>query len=64
MLQEAEKYRSTTHLNVRAAPGTTSKVLGRLALDHVIEKIGGSDDGKVKSIIQSWNCWDIESQNK
>jgi len=46
MPQEVEKYRSTTDLNIRAAPTTTSNTLGRLAIDDVIEKIGDSDDGK------------------
>ena len=45
MLQETGKYRSKANLNVREAPTTTSKALGRLAMDDVIEKIGESEDG-------------------
>ena len=46
MIQEAEKYRSATSLNIRAAPGATAKILGKLAVDDVIEKIAESEDGK------------------
>jgi len=37
MITEAEKYRSTANLNVRAAPSATAKTLGKLAIDDVIE---------------------------
>jgi len=46
MPQESNQYRSTAQLNVREEPTTASHVLGRLAIDDVIEKIGDSADGK------------------
>ena len=58
MAQEAEKYRSTTSLNIRAAPGTTGKIIGKLSADDVIEKIGESDDGKwVKFLFKDGEAW-------
>jgi uncharacterized protein (TIGR02594 family) len=58
MIQEAEKYRSTTSLNVRAGPGTTSKVLGKLSIDDVIEKLGESADGKwMKFLFNGGEAW-------
>lgn len=46
MPQELKKYRATVNLNVREAPTTTAKTLGRLAIDDVIEMTGESGDGK------------------
>ena len=58
MSQEVEKYRSTVNLNVRAAPSTTSKILGTLALDGVIEKLEESTDGKwVKFLFKGTEAW-------
>lgn len=58
MAQETEKYRSTASLNIRAAPGTSGKILGKLAVDDVIEKIGESDDGKwIRFLFQEGEAW-------
>jgi uncharacterized protein (TIGR02594 family) len=58
MLQEPEKYRSTANLNVRAAPTTASKALGRLAPDDVIEKTGESADGKwIRILFNGVEAW-------
>jgi len=58
MSQEAEKYRSTANLNVRTAPTTASKTLGRLAPDDVIEKVGESTDGKwIRILFNGVEAW-------
>ena len=58
MTQDVEKYRSTVNLNVRAAPGTSSKILGRLAVSDVVEKIGVSEDGKwIKVLFNEAEAW-------
>jgi uncharacterized protein (TIGR02594 family) len=45
MALEIERYRVTTvALNVRAAPSTTSKILGHVIKDQVIEKIAETPD--------------------
>ena len=47
MVQEIEKYRVTAvALNVRAAPSTSSKILGHVIQDQVIEKVAESADGQ------------------
>ncbi|WKZ34379.1 MAG: TIGR02594 family protein [Anaerolineales bacterium] len=46
MAEETGKYRSIATLNVREAPSASSKALGRLVVDEVIEKIGESEDGQ------------------
>ena len=58
MSQEAEKYRSTASLNVRQAPSATSRTLGKLGIDDVIEKIAESEDGKwVKFLFNGVEGW-------
>jgi uncharacterized protein (TIGR02594 family) len=58
MSQEVEKYRSTANLNIRAEPTTASKILGRLASEGVIEKIGESEDGNwVKFLLNGVEGW-------
>jgi uncharacterized protein (TIGR02594 family) len=58
MSQEPEKYRATTTLNIRADPSTAGKVLARLAVDDVIEKLGDSDDGKwIKFLFNGGEAW-------
>ena len=58
MSQEVEKYRSTANLNIREAPAATSKILGRLAIDDVIEKVGESEDGKwVRFLFNGLEGW-------
>ena len=47
MSQALERYRVTTvALNIRAAPSNTSKILGHVIKDQVIEKIAESPDGQ------------------
>ena len=58
MSSEVEKYRSTINLNIRQAPTIASKVLGRLAVDGVIEKLGESEDGKwIKFLFNGAEVW-------
>lgn len=58
MSQAVEKYRSTANLNVREAPTTAAKALGRLAMDGVIEKLGESEDGKwIKFLFKGREAW-------
>jgi len=58
MSQESEKYRSTVNLNIRQAPTTASKILGRLAIDGVIEKLSESEDGKwIKFLFNGVEAW-------
>jgi uncharacterized protein (TIGR02594 family) len=58
MAQETEKYRSTASLNIRTVPSTSGKILGKLAADDVIEKIGESDDGKwIRFRFQDGEAW-------
>lgn len=58
MSSEVEKYRSTINLNIRQAPTIASKVLGRLAVDGVIEKLGESEDGKwIKFLFNGAEAW-------
>jgi uncharacterized protein YgiM (DUF1202 family) len=65
MPQEAEKYRSTTDLNVRAAPSATSKVLGKLNIGDVIEKLAESEDGKwVKFLFNGLEGWSSRQYSK
>ncbi len=45
MQPDSKQYRSTATLNIREAPTTSAKTLGRLSVDNVIEKIGASEDG-------------------
>lgn len=58
MSQETEKYRSTVNLNIRQAPTAASRVLGRLAVGGVIEKLGESEDGKwIKFLFDGAEAW-------
>jgi uncharacterized protein (TIGR02594 family) len=58
MTQDGEKYRSTTTLNVRAAPSAAGKILGKLTVDDVVEEIGESEDGKwVKFRFKDGEAW-------
>ena len=58
MSRDLERYRSTTSLNIRDAPGTASKIRGRLPIDGVIEKIGESADGKwMKFLFNGVEAW-------
>ncbi|MFZ5911461.1 MAG: TIGR02594 family protein [Chloroflexota bacterium] len=58
MPQETEKYRSTAALNIREAPNTSSKALGKLGVDDVIEKLGESEDGKwVRFLFNGLEAW-------
>lgn len=58
MSQETEKYRSTVNLYVREAPTTTSRALGKLGVDDIIEKIGESPDGKwLKFLLNGREGW-------
>lgn len=58
MSSETEKYRSTVNLNIRQAPTVASKILGRLAVNGVIEKLGESEDGKwVRFLFNGVEAW-------
>lgn len=58
MAQEFEKYRSIANLNVREGPATTFRILGRLTVDDVIEKIGESGDGNwVQFLVNGREGW-------
>jgi uncharacterized protein (TIGR02594 family) len=58
MQQQVDKFRSKAALNIRSAPNTASKVLGRLSVDDVVEKIGESADGNwIKFMINGVEAW-------
>lgn len=58
MAQDSEKYRSTANLNVREGPAITFKILGKLTVDDVIEKLGESTDGNwVKFLFNGTEVW-------
>jgi uncharacterized protein (TIGR02594 family) len=58
MISESETYRSTINLNIRQAPTTASKVLGKLAVDAVVEKLGESEDGKwIRFLFEGVEAW-------
>ncbi|MEW6403932.1 MAG: SH3 domain-containing C40 family peptidase [Chloroflexota bacterium] len=58
MLQNTESYRSTVHLNVRAAPSPSGKLLGRMTPGTVIEKLDESADGAwIKFIYDGVEAW-------
>jgi uncharacterized protein (TIGR02594 family) len=60
MTLEIEKYRVTAvALNIRAAPSTTSKILGHVTKDQIIEKLAESADGQwikhKKNTVEGWS---------